>query len=74
MLESLGLEDETHGEGESVLQIHGSHIADSFFPWSRSRHSPVIASSDITAEDSRAAGPFHMRSASNSRLTPRWPS
>ena len=35
ILEGLGLEYETHGEGESVLLIHGSHIADSFLPWNK---------------------------------------
>ena len=35
MLEGLGLEYETHGEGENVLLIHGSHIADSFLPWNK---------------------------------------
>jgi len=35
ILGHLGLEYETQGEGENVLLIHGSHIADSFLPWSK---------------------------------------
>ena len=35
MLKAQGLEYETHGEGEPVLLIHGSHVADSFLPLTR---------------------------------------
>ena len=32
MLKAKGLEYESHGEGEAVLLIHGSHVAESFLP------------------------------------------
>ncbi len=32
MLKAQGLEYELHGEGEAVLLIHGSHVADAFLP------------------------------------------
>ncbi len=32
MLKAKGLEYESHGEGEPVLLIHGSHVADAFLP------------------------------------------
>ena len=32
MLKARGLEYESHGEGEAVLLIHGSHVADAFLP------------------------------------------
>jgi pimeloyl-ACP methyl ester carboxylesterase len=32
MLKAEGLEYEVHGDGEAVLLIHGSHIADAFLP------------------------------------------
>jgi 3-oxoadipate enol-lactonase len=35
MLEANGLEYEANGDGEAVLLIHGSHIADAFFPLTR---------------------------------------
>jgi pimeloyl-ACP methyl ester carboxylesterase len=35
MLKAQGLEYEPHGEGEPVLLIHGSHVADSFLPLTR---------------------------------------
>jgi len=35
MLKAEGLEYESHGEGEPVLLIHGSHIADAFLPLAR---------------------------------------
>ncbi len=35
MLKAEGLEYESHGEGEPVLLIHGSHIADAFLPLTR---------------------------------------
>jgi pimeloyl-ACP methyl ester carboxylesterase len=40
MLKAHGLEYEAHGEGEPVLLIHGSHVADSFRPLTRE---PVLA-------------------------------
>lgn len=35
MLKAEGLEYASHGEGEAVLLIHGSHIADAFLPLTR---------------------------------------
>jgi pimeloyl-ACP methyl ester carboxylesterase len=35
MLKAEGLEYESHGEGEPVLLIHGSHVADAFLPLTR---------------------------------------
>jgi pimeloyl-ACP methyl ester carboxylesterase len=35
MIKAEGLEHESHGEGEAVLLIHGSHVADSFLPLAR---------------------------------------
>ncbi len=35
MLKAEGLEYELHGEGEPVLLIHGSHVADAFLPLTR---------------------------------------
>jgi pimeloyl-ACP methyl ester carboxylesterase len=35
MLKAHGLEYEPHGEGEPVLLVHGSHVADSFLPLTR---------------------------------------
>ena len=35
MLEVEGLEYDVHGEGEPVLLIHGSHVADAFLPLTR---------------------------------------
>jgi 3-oxoadipate enol-lactonase len=35
MLEAEGLEYETNGDGEAVLLIHGSHVADAFLPLTR---------------------------------------
>jgi pimeloyl-ACP methyl ester carboxylesterase len=40
MLKAQGLEYELHGEGEPLLLIHGSHVADSFLPLTRE---PVLA-------------------------------
>ncbi len=35
MLKAEGLEYELHGDGEAVLLIHGSHVADAFLPLTR---------------------------------------
>jgi pimeloyl-ACP methyl ester carboxylesterase len=35
MLKAEGLEYELHGEGEPVLLVHGSHVADAFLPLTR---------------------------------------
>ena len=35
MIKAEGLEYESHGEGEAVLLIHGSHVADAFLPLAR---------------------------------------
>ncbi len=66
MLKAEGLEYELHGDGEAVLLIHGSHVADAFLPLTR------IASSAIAAEGSPAAIRIRARSASKNRRGTPW--
>jgi pimeloyl-ACP methyl ester carboxylesterase len=73
MPKAQGLEYELHGEGEPVLLIHGSHVADSFLPLTREavladRHTLIRYHRRGFADSDRHAGPFSIEEQARDAL------
>jgi pimeloyl-ACP methyl ester carboxylesterase len=74
MREAGGLQYQVHGQGEPVLLIHGSHVADAFLPMARE---PVLSERFRLlryhrrgfAESARHAGPFSIEEQAQDALS-----